>query len=353
MAGTGFTSVPTSRTGMAALAAQAIPRQDGGQGIPTRPLGGTGEQVSILCLGGAHLGRAAKDDGEAQAIKMAHAAVDNGVTFWDNAWAYHDGYAEEFMGKALKGRREKVFLMTKNSGRDEKFARQCLEDSLRRMQTDYIDLWQFHDINYDNDPDWVFERGGLRVAIEAQKAGKVRHIGFTGHKHPGIHLNMLGEGLPVGVLPDADQSDGPFLQVLPEGGRAHLPGEGRGCDRHEMPRWRSPAKARFPRPRRSRPKCVSAGRLASRCRRSCAGTSRWNSSTRISRSPADSPRCPKRIAKGSWLWPVRRLATVATSISSPRSVTTIPSIARCMGSKPDTGPLAALDSPARTNTSYN
>ena len=194
MARTGFTSVPSSRAGMAALAAQAIPQRDGGQGIPTRPLGGTGEQVSILCLGGAHLGRAAKDDGEAQAIRLAHAAVDNGVTFWDNAWAYHDGYAEEFMGKALKGRREKVFLMTKNSGRDEKFARQCLEDSLRRMQTDYIDLWQFHEINYDNDPDWVFERGGLRVAIEAQKAGKVRHIGFTGHKHPGIHLKMLGKG---------------------------------------------------------------------------------------------------------------------------------------------------------------
>ena len=98
------------------------------------------------------------------------------------------------MGKALKGRREQVFLMTKNSGRDEKFARQCLEDSLTRMQTDYIDLWQFHEINYDNDPEWVFERGGLKVALEAQQAGKVRHIGFTGHKHPRIHLKMLGKG---------------------------------------------------------------------------------------------------------------------------------------------------------------
>ena len=180
--------------GLAALLAQAVPQDDEGRGIPTRRLGRTGEQVSILCLGGAHLGRAAQDDGEHAAMRLAHAAVDNGVFFWDNAWMYHDGYAEEFMGRALKGRRDQVFLMTKNSGRDEKFARQCLDDSLRRLQTDYIDLWQFHEINYDNDPDWVFERGGLRFALEAQEAGKVRHIGFTGHKHPSIHLRMLGKG---------------------------------------------------------------------------------------------------------------------------------------------------------------
>lgn len=177
-----------------ALAAQALAQDDTGRGIPTRRLGRTGEQVSILCVGGAHLGRAAQDDGEAQALRLAHAAVDNGVSFWDNAWAYHDGYAEEFMGKALKGRRDKVFLMTKNSGRDYKFSAQCLEDSLRRMQTDYIDLWQFHETNYDNDPDWVFERGGLKFALEAQKAGKVRYIGFTGHKDPRIHLKMLAKG---------------------------------------------------------------------------------------------------------------------------------------------------------------
>ena len=181
-------------TGLAALAAQAVPQDDAGRGIPTRRLGRTGGKVSILCVGGAHLGRAAQDDGEKVAMKLAHAAVDNGVFFWDNAWMYHDGYAEEFMGKALEGRRGKVFLMTKNSGRDEKFARQCLEDSLRRLRTDYIDLWQFHEINYDNDPDWVFDRGGLKVALEAQKAGKVRHIGFTGHKHPGIHAKMLHKG---------------------------------------------------------------------------------------------------------------------------------------------------------------
>ncbi len=183
----------TGSSGLFALA-QAVQQQDSGQGIPTRRLGRTNEQVSILSMGGAHLGRAAMDDGEPTAIKLAHAAIDNGVTFWDNAWAYHDGYAEEFMGRALKGVRDKVFLMTKNSGRDEKFARQCLEDSLRRMQVDHIDLWQFHEINYDNDPDWVFERSGLKFALEAQKAGKVRHIGFTGHKHPRIHVKMLHKG---------------------------------------------------------------------------------------------------------------------------------------------------------------
>ena len=194
MARSGSIHEASIAAGLAALAAQAVPHEDSGNGVPTRRLGRTGEQVSILCLGGAHLGRAAQDDGEKTALKLAHAAVDEGVSFWDNAWMYHDGYAEEFMGKALKGRRDKVFLMTKNSGRDAKFAAQCLEDSLRRLGTDHIDLWQFHEINYDNDPDWVFDRGGLRVALEAQKAGKVRHIGFTGHKDPRIHARMLGKG---------------------------------------------------------------------------------------------------------------------------------------------------------------
>ncbi len=180
--------------GLGALAAQAAAQDDAGRGIPTRPLGHTGEQVSILCAGGAHLGRVAKDEDESTALRLAHAALDEGVFFWDNAWWYHDGYAEELMGKALQGRRDKVFLMTKNSGRDEALARKCLEDSLRRLRTDRIDLWQFHEINYDNDPDWVFERGGLKLALEAQRAGKVRYIGFTGHKHPRIHRKMLNKG---------------------------------------------------------------------------------------------------------------------------------------------------------------
>ena len=160
--------------------------------IPTRPLGKTGANVSILCLGGWHIGQPAIGDAEAE--RIMHAAIDNGITFFDNAWDYHDGRSEEIMGKALAagGRRQKVFLMTKNCGRDAETTRQHLEDSLRRLQTDVIDLWQFHEINYDNDPDWIVERGALAEALEAQKDGKVRFLGFTGHKHPDIFLKMLG-----------------------------------------------------------------------------------------------------------------------------------------------------------------
>lgn len=160
------------------------------KGLPTRPLGKTGEHVSILCLGGWHIG-AVKDQKEA--IRIMHAALDQGMTFFDNAWDYHDGGSEEIMGRALavKGMRKKCFLMTKNCGRDAKVVKQHLEDSLRRLQTDVIDLMQFHEINYDNDPDWIVEKGGLGVLIEAKKAGKIRYLGYTGHKDPRIHLKML------------------------------------------------------------------------------------------------------------------------------------------------------------------
>ncbi|MFM8271340.1 MAG: aldo/keto reductase [Gemmata sp.] len=159
--------------------------------IPTRPLGKTGANVSIICLGGWHIGQPAIGDAEAE--RIMHAAIDNGVTFFDNAWDYHDGRSEEIMGKALAsgGRRQKVFLMTKNCGRDAEHTRQHLEDSLRRLKTDVIDLWQFHEINYDNDPEWIVERGALAEALKAQKAGKVRFLGFTGHKAPHILLKML------------------------------------------------------------------------------------------------------------------------------------------------------------------
>ena len=185
----------------------AIAQQDRPGGIPTRRLGRTNEQVSILCLGGAHLGRAGEWDKQ-EAIRIAHTAIDNGVTFFDNAWMYLDGWAEECVGMTLDGGwREKVFLMTKSSGRDYEFAEKCLEDSLRRLRTDYIDLWQFHEMNYDNDPDWVLERGGLKYALEAQKAGKIRFIGFTGHKDPRIHQKMLNKGfdwataqMPINVM---------------------------------------------------------------------------------------------------------------------------------------------------------
>jgi predicted aldo/keto reductase-like oxidoreductase len=172
------------------LAGPAATDEGAGKGLPMRPLGKTGERVSILCLGGWHIG-AVKD--EAEAIKIMHAALDEGLNFFDNAWDYHDGGSEEVMGKALavEGKRRRCFLMTKNCGRDAKTVRQHVEDSLRRLRTDHIDLMQFHEVNYDNDPEWIVERGALAALLEAQKAGKVRFVGFTGHKDPRIHLRML------------------------------------------------------------------------------------------------------------------------------------------------------------------
>ena len=177
----------------------------GPTGLPTRVLGRTGERVSVLCLGGWHIG-SVKDP--AEAVRIMHAAIDEGLTFFDNCWDYHDGGAEDVMGRALAdGRRNKAFLMTKNCERDYAGSIKCLDDSLRRLRTDRIDLWQFHEIIYDNDPDWVFEKGGLKAALEARKAGKVRYIGFTGHKDPRIHLAMLAKPFawdtcqfPVNVL---------------------------------------------------------------------------------------------------------------------------------------------------------
>jgi uncharacterized protein len=176
--------------GAATLGMMAEVEDAQAQGLPTRTLGRTGERVSILCLGGWHIGTV-RD--EKEAIKIMHAAINEGITFFDNAWDYHDGRSEEVMGKALAegGKRKQAFLMTKNCNRDAKGTRQCLEDSLRRLKTDVIDLWQFHEINYDNDPDWILEKGALAEALKAQKEGKVRFLGYTGHKSPHIHLKML------------------------------------------------------------------------------------------------------------------------------------------------------------------
>jgi len=179
---------------LAALAEEVLAQTSAASatGLPTRVLGRTGQRVSILALGGWHIG-AIKDD--AESIRLMQTALDEGITFFDNAWDYHDGRSEELMGRALAegGRREKVFLMTKNCERDYEGSQRGLEESLRRLRTDHVDLWQFHEMVYDNDPDWVFEKGGIKAAIEARKAGKVRYIGFTGHKHPNIHLKMLGK----------------------------------------------------------------------------------------------------------------------------------------------------------------
>ena len=147
-----FLGTAIGGTALSAVASKAMAQQPG-TGLPTRRLGRTNQQVSVLCLGGGHIVIPGRQD-EALAIRMMHRAIDEGVNFFDSAWAYGMGRSEELIGKALKGgKREKVFLMTKNSGRDTEFSKQCLEDSLRRLQVDHIDLWQFHEINFDNDPD--------------------------------------------------------------------------------------------------------------------------------------------------------------------------------------------------------
>lgn len=180
---------------LAAAAAAGGAFGQGGGGIPRRPLGKTGVEVSILGLGGHHQARPKE---ESESIRLVHAAVDAGITFMDNAWDYHNGRAEEVMGKALAmdGYRKRVFLMTKVCARDYAGAMQHLEDSLRRLRTDVIDLWQFHECNYHNDPEYLAEQGGLKAALDAKKQGKIRFIGFTGHKHPRIHRKILALDFP-------------------------------------------------------------------------------------------------------------------------------------------------------------
>jgi len=169
------------------LAAQ----EESPSGVPRRPLGKTGQKVSIIGLGGWHIGSVP----EGEAIAIMHEAIDEGISFFDNAWDYHMGGSEEVMGKALAsgGRRNKVFLMTKDCARDYEGSLKHLDDSLRRLRTDHLDLWQFHEINYSQDPDWLFERGAIKAALEAKKAGKVRFIGFTGHKDIDIHLRLIAK----------------------------------------------------------------------------------------------------------------------------------------------------------------
>jgi aryl-alcohol dehydrogenase-like predicted oxidoreductase len=161
--------------------------------IPTRPFGVTGERVSILGLGGWHLGVPKTDH---DAVRLAHTAIDAGVTFLDNAWDYNDGLSETRMGKAIVDRRRSVFLMTKvcTHGRDGKVAMKQLEDSLRRLRTDYLDLWQIHEVVFDDEPERHFAKGGVVEALDkARRQGKVRYVGFTGHKDPALHLAMLAK----------------------------------------------------------------------------------------------------------------------------------------------------------------
>jgi predicted aldo/keto reductase-like oxidoreductase len=164
--------------------------------IPTRPFGQTGIQVSILALGGWHLGLPKT---ERESTRLVHAAIDRGITFMDNAWDYNEGVSETRMGKALVGRRDRVFLMTKccTHGRDARTAMKQLDESLRRLKTDYLDLWQIHEVIFDDEPARYFARGGAVEALDrARQQGKVRFVGFTGHKNPDLHLEMLAHDYP-------------------------------------------------------------------------------------------------------------------------------------------------------------
>ncbi len=180
------------------------PAADRKNGIPYRPLGRTGEKVSLIGLGGYHLAR--QSDPE-ESTRIIRTGIDEGINFLDNCWDYNGGESEIRMGKALRdGYRAKTFLMTKIDGRTKTAAASQLNESLRRLQTDRIDLLQFHEVIRDSDPDRVFAQGGgMEAVLEAQKAGKVRFIGFTGHKSPDIHLKMLATASKHGFKFDAVQ----------------------------------------------------------------------------------------------------------------------------------------------------
>ena len=175
---------------VAALTAQGLLAADERQGdMIYRKLGKTGERVSAIGLGGAHIGRPE----EKEAIRIIRAAIDRGINFLDNCWDYSNGKCEVWMGNALRdGYRQKVFLMTKFDGRNKATAAKQIDESLQRLQTDHIDLMQYHENIRMEDPDVFFsESGPLEALLEAKKAGKIRYIGFTGHKDPAVHGRML------------------------------------------------------------------------------------------------------------------------------------------------------------------
>jgi aryl-alcohol dehydrogenase-like predicted oxidoreductase len=195
---------------------------DSSAAIPLRPFGKHADaKISALGLGGHHIGQAAD---RKTAIDIVHGAIDGGVTFFDNCWEYHRGKTEAWMGAALKGKRDKVFLMTKvcTHGRDGSLAMEMLEQSLTRLETDHLDLWQIHGVVFENDPELFIRPGGAAEALlKARDQGKVRFLGFTGHKRPEIHLAMLNVGFPWdAVQMPLNPFDAHFLsfeqQVLPE-----------------------------------------------------------------------------------------------------------------------------------------
>jgi aryl-alcohol dehydrogenase-like predicted oxidoreductase len=190
------TFVEAFMLGTAGLAAQG---QSGAE-IPKRPLGRTGLEVSALGIGGYHLGSV---DSDTEATQIVNEALDAGVNFFDNAWEYHSGLSEERLGRALKGKRDRAVVMTKvcTHGRDKNVAMRQLEQSLTRLQTDHLDVWQIHEVIYENDPELIFAPNGAAEALlEAKQQGKVRFLGFTGHKDPSIHLKMLSHSFPFDTV---------------------------------------------------------------------------------------------------------------------------------------------------------
>ncbi len=162
--------------------------------VPKRAMGSTGLQVSYIGMGGYHLGTAPSQN---EVNEMVAKALDHGINFFDNAWEYHKGLSEERVGTALKGRRDQAIVMTKvcTHGRTKDVAMRMLEESLTRLQTDHLDVWQVHEVIYYNDPEKAYEPDGVLEALTAAKQqGKVRFVGFTGHKNPSIHLDMLNRG---------------------------------------------------------------------------------------------------------------------------------------------------------------
>src|SRR5208282_1604499 len=185
----GFSSTASGRSA-------AMPLGDEGNMIYRR-FGRTDVHISAIGVGGHHLGDVPTLD---EAVQLVHEALDAGVTFFDNAWEYCNGKTETILGRALRdGRREKVFLMTKvcTHGRDGSLAMQMLEQSLHRYQTDHLDLWQIHGVGWENDPDLFIRPGGAAEALtKAKEQGKVRFVGFTGHKDANVHKKMLDTGFP-------------------------------------------------------------------------------------------------------------------------------------------------------------
>jgi predicted aldo/keto reductase-like oxidoreductase len=196
VAGAGAAVSGSALTALPAAAAQGE--------MPYRTLGRSGEKVSLLGLGGYHLGL---QSDEQESIRIVRAAIDNGVNFMDNCWDYNGGASEIRMGKALRdGYRQKVFLMTKIDGQVKDVAARQIDESLQRLQTDTIDLLQFHEVIRPGDPERIFgPDGSIEAALAAKKAGKIRYVGFTGHKDPDIHLKMLNTAFQHGFTFDAVQ----------------------------------------------------------------------------------------------------------------------------------------------------